>query len=40
MVFNGPPTDIPWRWRHAYTHDPAGYTVELVTPLPDALFLN
>jgi catechol 2,3-dioxygenase-like lactoylglutathione lyase family enzyme len=40
VVFNGPPTDMPWRWRHAYTHDPAGYTVELVTPLPDALLLN
>jgi catechol 2,3-dioxygenase-like lactoylglutathione lyase family enzyme len=40
VVFTGPPTNMPWRWRHAYTQDPAGYTVELVMPLPDALFLN
>lgn len=40
IVFAEPPTNMPWRWRHAYTHDPAGHTVELVTPLPDALFIN
>ena len=38
--FSAPPTDMPWGWRHAYTHDPAGHTVKLVTPLTDALFLN
>lgn len=40
VLFTEPPTDMPWRWRHAYTHDPVGYTVELVTPLANALFLN
>lgn len=36
--FAEPPKDMPWGWRHAYTHDPVGHTVELVTPLPNAKF--
>jgi catechol 2,3-dioxygenase-like lactoylglutathione lyase family enzyme len=27
-----------WGWRHAYTNDPAGHTVELCSPLPEADF--
>lgn len=38
VEFEGPPQDMPWRWRHAYTRDPAGHTVELCSPLPDAHF--
>lgn len=34
--FKEPPRDMPWRWRHAYTSDPAGHTVEIWSPLPDA----
>jgi predicted enzyme related to lactoylglutathione lyase len=34
--FKKPPRDMPWRWRHAYTSDPAGHAVELCSPLPDA----
>jgi uncharacterized glyoxalase superfamily protein PhnB len=34
--FKEPPQDMPWRWRHAYTNDPAGHTVEICSPLPDA----
>jgi catechol 2,3-dioxygenase-like lactoylglutathione lyase family enzyme len=33
IEFDEPPEDKPWGWRHAYTHDPAGHTVELCTPL-------
>jgi catechol 2,3-dioxygenase-like lactoylglutathione lyase family enzyme len=33
IKFDEPPEDKPWGWRHAYTHDPAGHTVELCTPL-------
>jgi catechol 2,3-dioxygenase-like lactoylglutathione lyase family enzyme len=36
--FDEPPEDMPWGWRHAYTRDPAGHTVEIVTPLPGAKF--
>jgi hypothetical protein len=38
--FDGPPEDQPWGWRHAYTHDPAGHTVELCTPLANAKFTS
>jgi lactoylglutathione lyase len=40
VQFQEPPKDMPWRWRHAYTNDPAGHTVELCTPLPDAKDLD
>ena len=36
VEFSEPPRDMPWRWRHAYTSDPAGHTVEICSPLPDA----
>src|SRR5262245_8297282 len=36
IEFQGPPKDMPWRWRHVYTTDPAGHTVEICSPLPDA----
>ncbi len=36
VEFDEPPEDQPWGWRHAYTHDPVGHTVELCTPLADA----
>ncbi len=41
MLANGvefiePPTDMRWGWRHAYAKDPAGYIVELVSPLTNA----
>jgi len=36
VEFSEPPKDMPWRWRHAYTSDPAGHTVEICSPLPDA----
>jgi catechol 2,3-dioxygenase-like lactoylglutathione lyase family enzyme len=38
VEFEEPPRDMPWRWRHAYTRDPAGHTVEIYSPLPDAGF--
>ncbi|HVX12994.1 MAG TPA: VOC family protein [Pirellulales bacterium] len=40
VTFKAPPKDMPWRWRHAYTQDPAGHTVELCSPLPDAHFVE
>ena len=36
VEFDEPPADQPWGWRHAYTHDPVGHTVELCTPLTNA----
>jgi catechol 2,3-dioxygenase-like lactoylglutathione lyase family enzyme len=36
IEFREPPRDMPWGWRHAYTSDPAGHTVEICSPLPDA----
>lgn len=36
VQFSEPPKDMPWPWRHAYTSDPAGHTVELMSPLPEA----
>lgn len=36
VEFLEPPKDMPWRWRHAYTVDPAGHTIEICSPLPDA----
>jgi catechol 2,3-dioxygenase-like lactoylglutathione lyase family enzyme len=36
--FEGPPKNMPWAWRHAYTKDPAGHTVEVCSPLPEAHF--
>jgi uncharacterized glyoxalase superfamily protein PhnB len=36
IEFEEPPKDMPWGWRHAYTADPVGHTVEIVSPLPDA----
>ncbi|HYY30511.1 MAG TPA: VOC family protein [Chthoniobacterales bacterium] len=36
VAFEEPPKNMPWGWRHAYTKDPAGYTVELCSPLPQA----
>lgn len=36
IKFDEPPENKPWGWRHAYTHDPAGHTVELCTPLAEA----
>ena len=38
--FKAEPKDMPWRWRHAYTNDPAGHTVEICSPLPDAKDLD
>ena len=32
LVFDAPPEDKPWGWRVAAVRDPAGLTVELVTP--------
>ena len=32
IAFVEPPTDKPWGWRVATVIDPAGHTVELVTP--------
>ena len=32
VTFVEPPTDKPWGWRVATVTDPAGHTVELVTP--------
>jgi catechol 2,3-dioxygenase-like lactoylglutathione lyase family enzyme len=29
VQFEEPPRNRPWGWRHAYTKDPAGHTVEL-----------
>jgi uncharacterized glyoxalase superfamily protein PhnB len=34
--FQMSPKDMPWRWRHAYTRDPAGHTIEICSPLSDA----
>jgi catechol 2,3-dioxygenase-like lactoylglutathione lyase family enzyme len=36
--FEEPPKNMPWGWRHAYTKDLAGHTVELCSPLPEADF--
>jgi catechol 2,3-dioxygenase-like lactoylglutathione lyase family enzyme len=36
VKFREPPKDMPWRWRHAYTSDPAGHTIEICSPLPGA----
>jgi catechol 2,3-dioxygenase-like lactoylglutathione lyase family enzyme len=36
IKFDEPSEDKSWVWRHAYTHGPAGHTVELCTPLADA----
>jgi catechol 2,3-dioxygenase-like lactoylglutathione lyase family enzyme len=36
--FDEAPEDKPWGWRHAYTRDPVGHTVELCSPLPGARF--
>lgn len=36
IQFNEAPKDMPWHWRHAYTQDPAGHTVEICSPLPGA----
>jgi catechol 2,3-dioxygenase-like lactoylglutathione lyase family enzyme len=33
LTFDEPPTDKPWGWRVASLRDPAGHTVELVTPI-------
>jgi catechol 2,3-dioxygenase-like lactoylglutathione lyase family enzyme len=33
LAFDEPPADKPWGWRVASVRDPAGHTVELVTPL-------
>jgi catechol 2,3-dioxygenase-like lactoylglutathione lyase family enzyme len=33
LAFEGGPDDKPWGWRVASVRDPAGHTVELVTPL-------
>jgi catechol 2,3-dioxygenase-like lactoylglutathione lyase family enzyme len=33
LTFDEGPTDKPWGWRVASVRDPAGHTVELVTPL-------
>jgi len=38
VEFEEPPRNMPWGWRHAYTKDPAGHTVELCSPLPEAPF--
>lgn len=38
VEFDEPPADKPWGWRHAYTRDPAGHTVEICSPLPGAHF--
>jgi catechol 2,3-dioxygenase-like lactoylglutathione lyase family enzyme len=35
-----PSEDKPWGWRHAYTRDPVGHTVEICSPLPNASFDN
>lgn len=35
IEFREPPRDTPWRWRHAYTSDPAGHTIEICSPLDD-----
>ena len=35
VEFREPPKDMPWRWRHAYTCDPAGHTIEICSPLHD-----
>ncbi|MBV8278936.1 MAG: VOC family protein, partial [Verrucomicrobia bacterium] len=32
--FDEPPADMPWGWRHAYTRDPAGHTVEICSRCP------
>jgi catechol 2,3-dioxygenase-like lactoylglutathione lyase family enzyme len=40
IEFKQGPKDMPWRWRHAYTSDPAGHTVEICSPLPDAKDLD
>jgi len=31
VSFSEPPKVMPWGWRHAYTQDPAGHTVEIVS---------
>jgi catechol 2,3-dioxygenase-like lactoylglutathione lyase family enzyme len=36
IQFDEPPGHKPWGWRHAYTHDAAGHTVELCTPIAGA----
>ncbi len=38
VKFDEAPNDKPWGWRHAYTRDPVGHTVELCSPLPGAGF--
>jgi uncharacterized glyoxalase superfamily protein PhnB len=38
VEFDEPPADQPWGWRHAYTRDPVGHTVEICSPLPNANF--
>jgi catechol 2,3-dioxygenase-like lactoylglutathione lyase family enzyme len=38
IQFDEPPEDKPWGWRHAYTRDPAGHTVELCAPIAGAKF--
>ncbi|MBV8099987.1 MAG: VOC family protein [Verrucomicrobia bacterium] len=38
VKFEEPPKNMPWGWRHAYTKDPAGHTVEVCSPLPEAGF--
>jgi catechol 2,3-dioxygenase-like lactoylglutathione lyase family enzyme len=40
IPFDEPPADKPWGWRHAYTRDPAGHTVELCTPTARAKFAS
>jgi lactoylglutathione lyase len=34
IEFDRPPEDMRWGLRAAYLKDPAGHTVELVTPIP------
>ena len=36
IQFDEPLEHKPWGWRHAYTHDAAGHTVELCTPIAGA----
>ena len=36
--FDEPPADKPWGWRHAYTRDPVGHTVEICSQLSNANF--
>jgi catechol 2,3-dioxygenase-like lactoylglutathione lyase family enzyme len=38
VKFDEPPEDKPRGWRHAYTRDPLGHTVEICSPLPNASF--